>query len=150
MNTIEKTAASAIQPYIFFDGRCEEAIEYYKKNLGAETMMMMRFKENPESENSDMCTTPGSGEKIMHATVRIGGSILLASDGRCGGKPRFEGFSLSYTVPNEAEAQRVFKALSDGGEVQMPMSKTFFSPAFGMVADRFGVPWMVYVQPANS
>jgi len=149
MNTTENTPTSAIQPYIFFDGRCEEAIEFYKKNLGAETIMMMRFKENPESGNSEMCA-PGSGEKIMHATVRIGGSILLASDGRCGGKPHFEGFSLSHTVPHETEAQRVFKALSEGGQVQMPMSKTFFSPAFGMVADKFGVPWMIYVQPQNS
>ena len=135
-----------IQPYLFFDGRCEEAIEFYRKNLGAEVVMMMRFNESPEPPQPGACA-PGSGDKVMHATFRIGDSTLMASDGRCQGKPKFEGTALSLTVPDEATAERLFKALGDGGQVQMPMTKTFFSPRFGMVADRFGVSWMVYVAP---
>ena len=130
-----------VQPYLFFDGRCEEAIAFYRRALGAEVEMMMRFKDAPEPGMSP----PGSGDKVMHASLKIGGSTVLASDGRCGGKPSFQGFSLSLTAASEAEADRLFAALSDGGQVQVPLAKTFFSPSFGMVADRFGVGWMVYV-----
>ncbi len=132
-----------ILPYLFFDGRCEEAIEFYRKTLGAEVEMMMRFKDAPDPEASP----PGKGEKVMHASLRIGGSTVLASDGHCTGKPTFQGFGLSLTADDAAEAERLFGALGDGGQVQMPLSKTFFSPSFGMVADRFGVSWMVYVEP---
>jgi PhnB protein len=132
-----------VQPYLFFDGRCEEAIAFYKKTLGAEVEMLLRWKNNP---NPDM-TPPGSPENVMHAALRIGDSTVLASDGRCLGHPNFQGFALSLTVPNEAEAARVFAALGEGGQVQMPLEKTFFSPAFGMLSDRFGVGWMVYVAP---
>jgi PhnB protein len=135
-----------IQPYLFFDGRCEEAIEFYRRALGAELKMLMRFKESPQPAQPGMCP-PGSGEKVMHASFRVGETEVLASDGRCDGKPSFQGFSLSLTVPNEAEAERLFASLSEGGQVQMPLAKTFFSPRFGMVADRFGVSWMVYVAP---
>jgi PhnB protein len=136
-----------VQPYVFFDGRCEEAIEFYKKALGAEVEMLMRIKDSPEPPQPGM-VPPGSGDKIMHSCFRIGETRVMASDGRCEGKPSFQGFSLSITVPNEAEADRRFAALADGGQVQMPLTKTFFSPRFGMVADRFGVSWMVIV-PAS-
>ena len=130
-----------IQPYLSFDGRCEEAIEFYRRTLGAKVEMLMRFKEAPEPGMSP----PEAGEKVMHSALRIGDSMVLASDGRCLGKPNFQGFALSLTAANEAEAGRLFAALADGGQVQMPLAKTFFSPSFGMVADRFGVSWMVYV-----
>jgi PhnB protein len=133
-----------LQPYLFFDGRCEEAIEFYEKVLGADVTMLMRFKDSPEPHQPGMIP-PGSEEKVMHATVRIGENTVLASDGRCQGKPKFDGFALSLTVKNDAEAERLFKALGDGGQVQMPLTKTFFSSRFGMVADRFGVSWMIYV-----
>ena len=130
-----------VQSYLFFNGRCEEAFEFYKKTLGAKVEMLMRFKEAPEPGMSP----PEAGEKVMHSALRIGDSMVLASDGRCLGKPNFQGFALSLTAANEAEADRLFNALADGGQVQMPLAKTFFSPSFGMVADRFGVSWMVYV-----
>jgi PhnB protein len=130
-----------IQPYLSFDGRCEEAIEFYRRTLGAKVEMLMRFKEAPEQGMNP----PEAGDKVMHSALRIGESMVLASDGRCTGKPSFQGFALSLTAANEAEANRLFDALADGGQVQMPLAKTFFSPSFGMVADRFGVGWMVYV-----
>ena len=133
-----------VQPYLFFDGRCEEAIEFYRSALGAEVTMLMRFKENPDPVEPGM-VPPGAEHKVMHASFRIGDTTVLASDGRCLGRPSFQGFSLSLTVPDAVEAERLFAALADGGQVQMPMGKTFFSPRFGMVADRFGVSWMVYV-----
>jgi PhnB protein len=127
--------------YLFLDGRCEEAIEFYRKALGAEVLAMMRFKDNPQPAMNP----PGSGEKVMHASMRIGDATVMASDGRCQGQPNFQGFALSLTVPNETEAEQLFGALGEGGQVQMPLMKTFFSPRFGMVADRFGVSWMVVV-----
>ena len=135
-----------LQPYLFFDGRCEEALEFYKTTLGAEVMALMRFKDSPEPLNPKM-VPPGAENKVMHMSFRIGDTTLLASDGRCAGQPSFQGFSLSLTVPELAEAERLFAALADGGQVQMPFTKTFFSPGFGMVADRFGVSWMIYVAP---
>lgn len=131
-----------VQPYLFFDGRCEEAVEFYKSVLGAEVEMMMRFKDNPEPPPDP---TPGNADKVMHTSFRIGDTTVMASDGRCQGRPSFQGFSLSLTAPDEAEAERLFASLGDGGQVQMPLTKTFFSPCFGMVADRFGVSWMIVV-----
>ncbi len=133
-----------VQPYLFFDGRCEEAADFYRRTLDAEIVMLMRWKECPEPQQPGM-VPPGSGDKVMHMSLRIGETTVLASDGRCQGKPDFQGFALSLTAADEAEAQRRFAALADGGEVQMPLGKTFFSPQFGMVKDRFGVSWMVYV-----
>ena len=133
-----------VQPYLFFDGRCEEAIEFYKSKLGAKVEMLMRFKDSPEPAQPGM-VPPGAENKVMHSCFRIGDTAVMASDGRCMGKPSFQGFSLSLTPPDVAEAERLFAALGDGGQVQMPMAKTFFSPRFGMVADRFGVSWMVVV-----
>jgi PhnB protein len=134
-----------VQPYLFFEGRTEEAIEFYRSAVDAQVDMLMRFKESPEPPKPGM-VPPGSDNKIMHASFRIGDTMVMASDGNCSGKPNFQGFSLSITVPDEAAAERTFAALGKGGQVQMPLSKTFFSPRFGMVADRFGVSWMVIVQ----
>jgi PhnB protein len=131
-----------VQPYLFFDGRCEEAVEFYRKALGAEVEMLMRFKDCPEPEHRP---SPETENKVMHCALRIGEATVMASDGRCQGKPSFQGFSLSLSVPGAAEAERLFAALADGGQVQQPLTETFFSPRFGMVADRFGVPWMVVV-----
>jgi PhnB protein len=132
-----------IQPYLFFDGRCEEAANFYRRALGAEVTMMLRFKEGPPQPTGQCSVPPEAAEKIMHMSLRIGETTVLASDGRCQGNPNFQGFALSLTVANPAEAERLFNALGDGGQVQMPLGKTFFSPSFGMVADRFGVSWMV-------
>ena len=134
-----------VQPYLFFDGRCEEAIEFYRNALGAEVAMLMRWKDSPEPCPEGMIP-PGSENKVMHAALRVGETIVMASDGRCQGKPNFQGFSLSIAAATEADADRMFGALADGGQVQMPMGKTFFSPRFGMVADRFGVSWMIIVE----
>jgi PhnB protein len=133
-----------VQPYLFFDGRCEQALDFYRNALGAEVMMLMRFKDSPEPHQPGM-VPPGSEDKIMHASFRIGDTTLMASDGHCMGQPSFQGFSLSLTASDDAEAERLFASLADGGKVQMPLSKTFFSSRFGMVADRFGVNWMVIV-----
>lgn len=137
-----------VQPYLFFEGRCEEALEFYKRALGAEVTMLLRFKDNPEPQatSAEGCTTPPEVEnKIMHSSFHIGESDIMASDGRCSGQAAHQGFSLSITADNEAEADRLFNNLSEGGQIQMPLNKTFFSPKFGMVADRFGVSWMVIV-----
>ena len=134
-----------VQAYLFFDGRCEEALGFYQRALGAELTMMMRFKEAPQPSSPGM-VPPGSEDKVMHASFRIGDTTVMASDGPCQGQQNFQGFALSLTVANEAEADRKFAALADGGQVRMPLAKTFFSPSFGMVADRFGVSWMVYVE----
>jgi len=135
-----------VQPYLFFDGKCEEAVEFYRRAIGAEVEMMMRFRDCPEPAQPGM-VPPGGENKVMHAALRIGDTMVLASDGRCLGNPNFQGFALSLTAANDAEADRLFAALAEGGQVQMALSKTFFSSRFGMVADRFGVSWMVYVAP---
>ena len=133
-----------VQAYLFFEGRCEEAIEFYKGALGAEVQMLMRYKDSPEPSQPGM-VPPGSENKVMHASLKIGEAVVMASDGHCSGKPNFQGFSLSIDARDEAEAQRLFKGLAEGGEVRMPLGKTFWSPAFGMLTDRFGVGWMVSV-----
>jgi PhnB protein len=133
-----------IEPYLFFNGCCEEAVEFYKKALDADVLMMMRVKDSPEPHPPGMLP-PGSENKIMHVSLRIGGATVMASDGRCTGQANFQGFSLSLTAADEADASRKFAALAEGGQVQMPLGKTFWSPCFGMVADRFGVGWMVTV-----
>ncbi len=132
-----------VQPYLFFDGRSEEAIEFYRNALGAEVTFLMRFKECPEKSS----IPPGAEDKVMHASLRIGDTTVMASDGECQGRANFRGISLSLTASDEAEAERLFNALADGGQVRVPLTKTFFSPRFGVVADRFGVPWMVVVAP---
>jgi PhnB protein len=132
-----------VQPYLFFEGRCQEALEFYRKALGAEVTALMRYKDSPDQT----MVQPGSEDKVMHASFQIGETTVMASDGRCGGQPSFQGFALSLTVSTEAEADRLFGAIVDGGQVIMPLTTTFFSPRFGMTTDRFGVSWMVYVAP---
>ena len=131
-----------VQPYLNFDGRCEEALEFYRRALDAKIEMLMRFKESPDPG----MVSPGSEEKVMHSSFRVGDAIVLASDGRCQGNTNFQGISLTLSVADAAEAEKRFGALADGGQVQMPLTETFFSPRFGMVADRFGVSWMVLVE----
>ena len=133
----------AIEPYLFFNGRCDEAVEFYKRALGAEVLMLMRYKESPEPPPPGMVPA-GWENKIMHTTLRIGNANVMASDG-CSEGLNFQGFSLLLALSNETEARRAFAALADGGQVRMPLGKTFWSPCFGMVADRFGVGWMVTV-----
>lgn len=130
-----------VQPYLFFEGRAEEAIEFYKKVLGAEVTGLMRMKEAPEGGGPPL--PPGSENKVMHAALKIGDSVVMASDGMVSGKPNFAGISLTISAKDTAEAERVFKALGEGGKVQMPLTKTFFAEKFGSVADKFGVSWMV-------
>ena len=132
-----------VQPYLHFNGLCDQAIEFYKSAVGAKVEMLMRFKECPEPHSPAM--NPAMANKVMHASLRIGDSTVLVSDGRCDGQTKFDGFSMSITVSNDAEAQRAFNALAQGGKVNMPLAKTFFSSNFGMLVDRFGVSWMVYV-----
>jgi PhnB protein len=130
-----------LQPYLFFNGRCEEALEFYKKALGAEVVMMMRMKDSPEPAPPGMMP-PGSENKVMHAQVAIGDVHFMTSDGRASGTTNFQGFALSLAYPTEAEAQKAFAALGKRGRVDMPIGKTFWSPCFGMVTDQFGVQWM--------
>jgi PhnB protein len=138
-----QASGQQVQPYLFFDGRCEEAIEFYKSALGAKVDMLMRFKDNPEPQPG--MTPPGSDNKVLLAQLHIGDAVVMASDGMAGGKPEFKGFSLSVNAANEAEADKVFAALGKGGKVTLPLGKTFYSPRFGMLTDKFGVGWMVIV-----
>jgi PhnB protein len=124
-----------VQPYLNFDGRCDEALEFYKKALGAKVGMLMRFKDAPDKS----MITPGSENKVMHSQVQVGDTTVLMSDGRCTGEANFHGIALAISVASEAEAEKIFTALADGGQVQMPLGKTFFSPRFGMLSDKFGV-----------
>jgi PhnB protein len=130
-----------VQPYLNFDGRCDEALEFYKQAIGAKVGMLLRFKEAPDKS----MISPGSEEKVMHSAVQVGDSTVLMSDGRCTGKPNFNGIALTISAKTEAEADKLFNGLAEGGQVTMPLAKTFFSPKFGMVADKFGVGWMVLV-----
>jgi PhnB protein len=135
--------ANTVQPYLFFGGRCEEALDFYRKTIGAEVVTLTRFKEAPQAV-PDMPDC--FDEKIMHVNVRVGESTFMASDGQCEGNANFEGFSMSITVPNDAEAERVFNALSEDGLVTMPLEKTFWTSKFGMLQDKFGLGWMVSVE----
>ncbi len=130
-----------VQPYLDFNGRCDEALEFYKKALGAKVGMLMRWKDSPDKS----MVTPQNADKVMHSQFQIGDTTVMASDGRSGGQPNFHGIMLSISANSEADADKLFAGLADGGQVQMPMGKTFFSPRFGMVADKFGVGWMVLV-----
>ena len=134
-----------IQPYLFFEGRTEEALEFYKSKLNAQVEFMMRYKDNPDPKYNP----PNSGEKVMHSCFRIGDTQVMASDGNCTGKPSFQGFSLTFNAADEADAKRRFGALAEGGQVNLPLSETFFAKSFGMVADRFGLNWMVMAGPKN-
>ncbi len=143
MTTKPTAVEFAIQPYLMFGGRCQEALDFYKSALGAEVETVMLFKDNPEPTPPGM-VQPGFENKVMHCAFLIRGSRIMASDG-CGEPTNFSGFSLSLSVPTEAEADKAFNALAQGGSVRMPLGKTFYSPRFGMVTDKFGVAWMVIV-----
>lgn len=134
-----------IQPYLFFGGRTEEAIEFYKNAIGAELEMLMRFNESPVPTPEGK-VPPGFENKVMHASFKVGSSSIMASDGT-NEELKFSGFFLSLSVPTEAEADRAFAALADGGKVEMPLGQTFWSPKFGMLTDKFGMGWMVSVAP---
>ncbi len=136
---------SVIQPYLFFDGKCEEALEFYKRALDAHVNMLLRFKDSPEPSKPGCA--PADLNKIMHAQFQIGGTVVMASDGRASGNPKFEGFALSLSLPTPAAVEKAFNALAEGGKVEMPLAKTFFSASFGMVEDKFGVFWMVLATP---
>jgi PhnB protein len=136
------TKNPVVQPYLFFQGRCEEALEFYKRSIGAEVVLMMRMKDTPDPSMRQPGIDP---EKIMHVSFKVGETIVMASDGCETTTPKFEGFALSISVATEAEADRKFNALSEGGKVTMPLEKTFWSPRFGMLTDRFGVMWMISV-----
>jgi PhnB protein len=133
-----------VQPYVCFEGQCEEAIAFYREAIGAEVVRLMRFKEAPGALESGMIP-PTAGEKVMHADLKIGEDHLLVSDGRMGEPARFQGISLALQVPTEAAADKAFAGLSAGGQVTMPLAPTFWSKKFGMVTDKFGVAWMVNV-----
>ncbi len=133
-----------VQPYLFFEGRCEEALSFYTKALGTKVEMLMRNREAPEPPPPGMLP-PGSENKVMHAQFPVGDTTVMASDGRCSGTPKFDGFSLSVACADEADARRKFDAMAEGGQVVMPLGKTFWSPCFGMLKDKFGVNWMITV-----
>ena len=132
------------QPYLFFEGRAEEALTFYTKAFETQVSALMRFKEAPDKPPPGMLP-PGSDDKVMHSSFKVGGTEVMLSDGNCSGKPNFSGFSLAVDTTDEATARRMFGALAEGGQVTMPLGKTFWSPLFGMVTDRYGVGWMVMV-----
>ena|SRR5687768_5250278 len=134
-----------VEPYLFFEGRTEEALEFYRQKLGAKVEAVLRYKENPEPKYNP----PNSANKVMHALFSIGDTKVMASDGNCTGKPSFQGFALTLNAKDAAEAKQRFDALAEGGQVQMPLGETFFAKSFGMVADRFGMGWMVIAGPKN-
>ncbi len=134
-----------IQPYLCFEGRCEEALKFYGSALDAETTRLMRFKDNPEPQ-SKAGSSPEPGDKVMHANVKIRDTQIMMSDGRCQGQPKFEGIALTLNAKDPADADKLFAALSAGGQVQMPLCETFFAQRFGMVADKFGVTWMILAE----
>ena len=137
-------SATVVQPYLFFGGRCEEALAFYRRTLGAEVEMLMRHSESPDAPPPGMLAD-GFENKVMHTSFRVGNTVLMASDGCSPEDGKFNGFMLSLTVPSEADAERVFAALAEGGEIKMPLCKTFWSPKFGMLTDRFGLGWMITV-----
>jgi PhnB protein len=137
---------TCIHPYLFFNGRCEEALEFYQSAIGATVGMVMRFKDAPDPP-PEGTLAPGFEDKVMHACFYVGSSMMMASDG-CGEPTGFEGFALSLTLPDEAACQNAFGALAEGGEIRMPLGKTFWSPCFGMVQDKFGMGWMITVPEA--
>lgn len=132
-----------VEPYLFFNGRCDEAIEFYKKTVGAKVTNLFRYKDSPEPPQPGHSLPPNWGEKVMHSNLVIGTTMMMASDGDQAGKTNFSGFQLSLVAGDEVEAKKVFAALGEGGQVRVPMTKTFFSPAFGMLEDKFGIGWMV-------
>lgn len=143
-----------VTPYLCFEGRCEEALRFYQDAIGAQIEALMRFREAPQTPDASAgrgeMPPAVTGEKVMHASLRIGDSTIFASDGRCSGNARFDGIALTIHARDDAHAEQLFTALSAGGQVQMPLEQTFFASRFGMLADRFGVGWMIISEPASS
>ena len=137
-----------VEPYLFFGGRCQEALDFYTSAVGATVDMLMRFDESPDPLPEGLLQ-PGFENKVMHSAFRIGNSTIMASDG-CSEDSGFKGFSLALSVDTEADADRIFNALAEGGQVQMPLGPTFWSPRYGQLTDRFGVAWMVMVAPEQG
>ena len=137
-------ASTHIEPYLFFNGHCEEALAFYGTTLGAEVTFMMRYSDNPEATQPGMLAS-GFEDKIMHATFTIAGNTLMASD-NCDENTSFSGFKLSLSLPTQAETERAFNLLAEGGSIEMPLAKTFWSPSFGMLRDRFGLGWMISIE----
>ena len=135
-----------ITPYLFFNGNAAEAAEFYRGALGAKIETLMRYSDSPEPHPPGM-VPPGSENKVMHMTLRIGDAIVMGADDCTGGTKAFQGFSLSLSPKNEAEAKSLFEKLGAGGQVQTPLAKTFFSPCFGMLQDKYGLGWMIHVEP---
>ncbi len=135
-----------VEPYLSFEGRCEEALDFYKKAVGAEVTALMRYSEMPPGGG----VTPGTENKVMHAAMKIGSSVVMASDGMNSGKASFHGIALTISAADDVEAKRLFDALADGGQVNMPLTKTFFASSFGMLADKFGVGWMIMTPAPTS
>ena len=146
MNPVKNN--SFVRSYLFFNGQCEAAGEFYRQALGAEVELLLRYQDSPEPSQPGM-VPPGFENKVMHCSFRIGATTLMASDGCSADQARFEGFSLSLSLASEPEADRAFAALAEGGQVRMPLAKTFWSPRFGMVQDRFGMGWMISVRSLN-
>ena len=136
-----------VQAYLSFGGRCEEALAFYKTSIGAEVTSLMRWRDSPDT---GMKSPPGDEEKIMNAAFRIGETELMADDGMGDKHAEFKGMTLAIEVVDDAEAKRVFTALGEGGNVTMPLMKTFWTSSFGMLTDKFGVPWMVNVAAAKA
>ena len=132
---------SIVQPYVFFNGRCDEALKFYEAAIDAKVNLILRFKDSPEPVPAEQVPA-NFDDKIMHCCFKVCGCDIMASDG-CEEGAKFDGFSLSITVEDEATAHRYFNALAEGGKVEMPMGKTFWSPCFGMVTDQFGMSWMI-------
>ncbi len=137
-----------VQPYLFFSGRCEEALAFYTKTIGAKVDMLMLFKDSPDPLPSDVLQ-PGFENKVMHSSFRVGGALIMASDGCNDEDQGFKGFSLHLALPTIPEVENAFNALADGGQVNMALAKTFWSPMYGILTDRFGISWMVSVADAQ-
>jgi len=134
----------SLDAYLFFPGNCEQAVRFYERALGAEVESLMRMSDSPEPPPPECAGMPG--DAVMHASLRVGDRRLMASDTPPGDGAAFKGFSLSLTAPDQAAAHRLFNALAEGGQVQMPLGKTFWTSCFGMLTDRFGVGWMISVE----
>lgn len=155
MQDTDQTFTTQVQTYLYFDGKCDEALAFYRDTVGAEILQLMRYRDMPLQPGSDTCVEqsmpPGCEDKVLHCSFRIGATELMASDGFCAGKPVFEGFALSLVLKDKDTVERTFARLAEGGEVRVPVDKTFFSPAFGLVVDRYGILWNVLaVPPCNN
>ena len=128
-----------INPYLIFDGRCEEAFRFYEKCFKGKIIAMLTHKGTPAEAHVPAAWI----DKILHARLDIGDQVLMASDAPPGRYEKPAGFSVSLQVKDPAEAERLFNALAEKGEIRMPLEKTFWSPRFGMLVDRFGIPWMI-------